>query len=615
MSKYTRLHAVFMVLFDTLRLELSRPKAFILSKQMVTFFLILSSFIGFGQRKIDKTITFSTQTGSISDADKINIPFDEAFYITGTFTKRDVSSVQLKYKIRGFCKPPISQKKVSTFGNHNGISKCDTYRKREHYYLLENSYPMDSDGYIILPKVKVNANKTFEILMDPMHDNEIYLLEFTFFEKVNLDDKVQKKLKQEILVEINETYDPKKDSISNDDFIELNKELGRIVSKKVKSGKLYNKANEPIDLDKQISENVEIDNIFKKAVTKNNNLYDTYKQLQYQSNVNGFSINQLMNSLHQERAIILEAITSVLEKEEFEKKIKKPTNSIIDEKVSLESMLSFISDDLNRWPSTSFRNPNSRISNSYILEILMGRGKIVGNIIKSTNRTYDLKSGQILLSTFINLQNIKYSGKSNVIKKEALSSIISNLEKWCEHIGKLDQDTITINNLANDFQDLYTNVYTQYKMVLPVSTIENIETEKSNYLGFDVGLMVAPDIGSTFFFQGVNFHARPVNRHTRFSRLKYDDSVWKRLSFFLGVAQRIGSYENDGYKSLIGVGSPFVGAGWRIHKGFRLNGGAIWYKVENQHPLITKNSVKATYFLSLSIDASFKDIIKTMAGI
>ncbi|WP_132065857.1 hypothetical protein [Aquimarina spinulae] len=588
----------------------------------VMLLLILSSFVGFGQRKTDKTITLNTQTGKISDADKLKIPFDEAFYITGTFTKREVSSVQLKYKIKGFCKKNNDQKKNDTKQQRDNtelgkdsIIKCNYYKKKDHYYLTDNIYPIDSDGYIKFPKTKVGENKTFEILMDPLHDNEIYILEFTFFEKVALGEKVQKTLKQEILSEINKTYDPKKNKIDGGDFKELNKKLEQIVIKKLKSGKLYDETNEPINLQQQISENLEIDAVFKTASKKNNIIYAIYEQLKYESNFNAFSIEELMNSLDQKRDTILSAISNILDKKEFEKKIKKPTNSVIDEKATLESMLSFISDDLYRWSSTSFQNPDTYISNSYILEILMGRGKIVGNIIKNTNKKYDLKSGQLLLSTFINLQNIRYSNKSSVINKKTLSDIISNLEKWCVHIDNIDKNTGILSNLTNNFKDLYTNAYTKYKLTLPIHTIENIETKESNYFGFDIGLMVAPSIGSTFFFEGVNFHIRPVNRHTKFSQLKHSDRIWKKLSFFLGIAQRIGSYEDDSYKELIGVGSPFVGAGWRFHKGFRLNGGIMWYKVDNQHPLITESSVNHTYFLSLSVDASFKDIIKTIAGI
>ena len=627
---------------------------------IILFYLV--GFSGQAQRKVDKTISLNTQTGKISDADKLKIPFDEAFYITGTFSKREVSSVGLRYKIRGYCRkensidednestqakdsslnqtghPKSNQvvEKIEDDSNGESLNQeiqknkieknddekdknptnCKNYERKKHYYILENHFPLDSEGYITLPTVKVDQNNSFEILMDAMHDNEIYILEFTFFEKVPVDEKIQKALKSEILLEINNTYNPKRNKIGNKDFQELNRNLEKIVSKKFKSSRLFDKSNQPIDLKKQIGSNEEITSAYKKARTKNNDNYVIFEKLKYKSNIDGFSIEKLMKSLDENRNVLSKAITRVLKDKNLNARLRKPVNSIVDEKTTLENVLSFVSEDLNRWSDLSlFTDPDKYVTDSYILEILMGRGRLVGNIINSNGSKHHLISGQLLLSAFIQLQNLKFQNDSSVIEKDSLKDVVLNLEKWCLNISDFDQNTSGLNNLANQFGDIYSEVYTKFKLALPVSTIENIETKESNYLGLDVGLMIAPDIGSTFFFEGVNFHAQPVNRRAGFSELKYSDSVWKRLSFFLGVAQRIGGDDDDGYEKLIGIGSPFVGAGWRFHKGFRLNAGAMWYKVQDQHPLINETSVEATVFLSLSIDASFKDIIKTITGI
>ena len=277
-------------------------------------------------------------------------------------------------------------------------------------------------------------------------------------------------------------------------------------------------------------------------------------------------------------------------------------------------MLQFISSDLNRFTYHSLPpDPSALPTNRYIVEVIYGRGKMKGNIIESVD-SHNLESGFLLWSALDFLQNAKYKNGGAVISFKLLKTINEELLKWCANVKEFNERLAAKSKEAEEMSDLYTNIYSKYNASLTLSTKEVLETKESNYLGLDFGLMVAPEIGSSFVFEGFNFYFRPVNKKVNPSALKGIDKTLKTFSLSLGIAQRIGSYD-DNYEALIGVGSPFIGVGYRLNKNIRLSGGGIFYESSNQNPLVSDTSVKLTYFLSLSWDISFKDLIKTAIGI
>ena len=118
--------------------------------------------------------------------------------------------------------------------------------------------------------------------------------------------------------------------------------------------------------------------------------------------------------------------------------------------------------------------------------------------------------------------------------------------------------------------------------------------------------MFAPEIGSSFLFESVNIHLTPVNRKANFSDYKGWDCVLKRVSIMLGIAQRIGNYD-DNFGTVTNIGSPFVGMGVRLNRMIRFNSGVLFYQDQNSNPLITKKISKGTYFVSASLDIKLKD--------
>ena len=645
------------------------------SSNSIKLFVLISLLFAYSnaQRKTLKEVKVDVNTGRISQEELSKIPFDEPFLLTGTFPKTSkVLAVQLKYRIKGYCKRKSNRdtsKNTTTEVNNdsspgasgnqanslnqklgeknqelpkdsesdltshdpktnkgNNQEDCkDYYSEKRHYYLLENVIELDGKGFINLPKAKVQDDKSFEILVDPLHDNEVYVFELIFFEEINTDE-VQDDLKKEIVLQILSATDPNK-RLEKGAFRKLNKDLSNIIKEKLGTKNVFSSDGKVVKLDNVLSENQDLQKEFEDITKYQNTSWKLINQLKFTS-TNNFSIPMLMDTLKENEAEIKKSLRSVIENEEF----KDFRNQVVTPSIAEIANESFTTiynlilqdfdrwspDDLNAWKDTStksIRNPNTYPTTSYLLEVLMGRGKIKGVLIEPTYGNYHLESGQLLQTAFIYLNNLKLPNGEFLIERNKLTFIINQLNQWIYKVHKLKTNSLILNSTAADMDNLYTDVFKQNSYSINASTIESFTTEKSSYLGLDVGLMFAPDINSSFFFEGINFHFRPVNRSSRLRDLRYGDKLWKRLSFSFGVAQRVGSDNSDGYRNLIGIGSPFVGAGFRLHKGIRVNGGLMWYKFEDQNPLISETSIDRTWFLSVSIDQSFSKIAKATIGI
>lgn len=585
-----------------------------MKKKLFFILLLFLVFVSvYSQRKLPVTVTLDTKTWTINDIEKLRIPFDENFYISGNFDeKKKVSSLVVKYRLKDHCEKLDDDQELP--------SNCRSYYKyRNHYYFYKANGDLKlDDGYVYLDKINFkDGNNTFEILMDPLHPNEVYELVFEYYEKKNLTNDDQKELKAKIVIEINKAYDYKLDETRVNDFDKLNQEIEKVVTDKFNGSKFYDSKNKPISFEDIISTEDEVEEIYDLIYASNNKLNTLYKGLSQHNNtpsVVHVDTKALIANLDNNRLIIKKAIDKILSYKQFSKVIKEPVNSTVDSKISLKEVLEFISSDLNRWANYSLpTDPSTLPTNRYLVEIIYGRSKMKGKVIEPVVN-HNLKSMLLLWSAFDFLQNSKYINGSEVIPFNLLKSINENLLKWCADVKEFNRIKEVKSKEAEKISDLYTDVYSKFNAGLTISTKEVLETKESNYLGLDFGLLIAPEIGSSFVFEGFNFYFRPVNKNVSSSKLKGIDKTLKTFSISLGIAQRIGSYD-DNYEALIGVGSPFVGVGYRLNKNIRLSAGGIFYEVSNPNPLISDTSVKFTYFLSLSWDISFKDLIKTVIGI
>nr|WP_299213838.1 hypothetical protein [uncultured Allomuricauda sp.] len=606
-------------------------------RNVVLLIYLLGSYHIAAQRQLTTTITLDTEKGSFSEGDKRIVPFDESFKITGVFADKKVSSVELAYRLVGYCttepleirkeneleicckkdkdgkKDKDCIKKVKQkYGNILKQEKCNQYSQGKHYFLIDK---VKSDGYVHLDKVEVGKNSEFTIIMDALHPNEIYELRFTFYERVEIDKKIQERISKEVVESISATYSYKKKKIRYDDFKSLNDDVWKKIKSGVGKKSLYK--SDRLLIDENITSNPELRNIYKDVVSSHNAIRSIYGsginfEKVGENNVD-IEVKNILEPISTMRDQLILAYERLLTQKEYKSKRDELVNRLIDDKLDNESIIKMLRQDLDRWTTiTDFSDPQTE-SNSYLLEILMGRA-MISEVPPQKADFFDIDSGKILWSFFVSLKYLK-DDKANkfIADDQSMDTLIERLERWIKKVEEEYPKYQKLKDSEKQIPSLYADYFFQKNINTDISTKEILESRESRYLGIDFGVMFAPEIESTFIFEGINFHFRPVNRRAKFSDIKGWDKFLKQFSVFAGVAQRVGNYD-DNYENLIGVGSPFLGVGYRFHRAFRINTGALFYELGSNNPAIPNSNTNVTYFLSVSVDVKLKDVIQVIAG-
>lgn len=113
-------------------------------------------------------------------------------------------------------------------------------------------------------------------------------------------------------------------------------------------------------------------------------------------------------------------------------------------------------------------------------------------------------------------------------------------------------------------------------------------------------------------YLGFHVNFRPYNTDIPFNTIK--KKFFEHLSFNAGVL--VGSLSQEGVRTgIIGKTFIFSGLGYCFGHAVRLTGGFIFYRTENDNPLIDRKSLAATPFLGVSMDIRLKGIYDTLKGL
>jgi hypothetical protein len=139
------------------------------------------------------------------------------------------------------------------------------------------------------------------------------------------------------------------------------------------------------------------------------------------------------------------------------------------------------------------------------------------------------------------------------------------------------------------------------------STTGNFATSQNNYISADAGLIFAPELKTGVTYAGVNFYFRPVNKDANLAQLgNFFQTFSRRFAVTLGLTiQSVadgGSGVTQTRQDLFANQALILGAGLRVTASFRLGAGAVVFKEKDRNPLVSKYSVAATYYFSLSFD-------------
>ena len=125
-------------------------------------------------------------------------------------------------------------------------------------------------------------------------------------------------------------------------------------------------------------------------------------------------------------------------------------------------------------------------------------------------------------------------------------------------------------------------------------------TRSSNYVSGDVGVLYAGDIGIGAFYVGSNFYFRPVRKGAPPDRIH---SIGRRLAATIGITiSPVSDEDNRRRSDLFWNQSLVLGGGYRLTSLLRAGGGALIFLESDVNPLVTKKSIAATWYVSLSLD-------------
>ncbi|MEE1963092.1 hypothetical protein V1387_10390 [Allomuricauda taeanensis] len=634
--------------------------------------LCVVCFSMYSQKERTVAVTLDLDQKRFSDEQAVKIPFDQKFYINGTTENKDVKYLSVKYKItdhfeyrdnnRGN-RPENAQnakQKITgddsgaivpqqdSLGNNAIVTKGDStnlrglrgwddfeqtqpetgnkrqyrdadidtvpksfyrrnpkyYRKSRHYFLLDKG--VDEEGYVHLEPVKVTNGK-FSILMDALHPNEHYKIVFEFTENVNLGEEEEAKLRIEILTTIDKAYSYGQ-QMDNTRILEMIDEVSFRIRKATKGKPLYDSDDNLIDTGSVFSLNEDFKDLKSAVFNQNTKLDIIFKQIAENEDTPSGNI---LDELKGKKDVIKKGLELILKDDFFNKFLEESAYLPVNKEISNKQLLHFILFDYERSSLDRTAQDVEMIGelriNSYLLEVLAGRAKIKGYLIEATE-SFDTASIELLLSFFTRLQNLRDINDNLVFDPGYFDNINRYLFEWLSRVNEFKKEMEYLKSLKRRYFDIFKDIYSKWWVEVNESTFTNIDTKESPYIGIDFGVLVAPDISSTFLLEGVNFHLRPVNKNAKLSNLKHMDKFWKLTSFSFGIAQRVGSYD-DTYENLLGAGSPYVGVGFRINRMIRLGGGALFYKRRNDNPVITDTVTKGTYFFSASVDIKLKDAI------
>ncbi|HWY37060.1 MAG TPA: hypothetical protein VNY73_00780 [Bacteroidia bacterium] len=149
------------------------------------------------------------------------------------------------------------------------------------------------------------------------------------------------------------------------------------------------------------------------------------------------------------------------------------------------------------------------------------------------------------------------------------------------------------------------------------------------YVDFDYGYKTPQHWNEVLPYAGVNFNLFPINRQAQYKYRKYKDICkypwWyifsKKISAVMGVSY--GSVEKTvgsvTYRTgLIGTNSKFGilgGAGFRLGDFGRITAGVMFSKYRDQNLLLESYHIKASPFISLSLDLDVKSYVKNLTDV
>ena len=133
-------------------------------------------------------------------------------------------------------------------------------------------------------------------------------------------------------------------------------------------------------------------------------------------------------------------------------------------------------------------------------------------------------------------------------------------------------------------------------------------TAQKNYVSVDAGILLAGDISKGAVYIGANVYFRPINKDAPLNAIS---SFGRRVALTAGVT--LSSVADEGNRTrsdLFWHQSLVLGAGYRLTSSLRGGGGVLVFRQSDPNPLVTHDTIAATWYASFSLDL---DILRGVA--
>lgn len=192
----------------------------------------------------------------------------------------------------------------------------------------------------------------------------------------------------------------------------------------------------------------------------------------------------------------------------------------------------------------------------------------------------------------------------NVITE--IEGVVGKLKKRKSRIDKIIKTTTGLSNFAHR------------KFILSNTHFSKVSSEAGKWIIPDFGIVYAPSQKSKEVlrpFLGANISFGPVDKDvkTKFmSNLiapgssKFGRYFRQHFSLMLGVS--LGTIKDEGIREdLFNEVNMMTGLSYRVGHVMRISGGTLWFNGVDPNPTISKKSIKAMGYFSISFDIEFKN--------
>ncbi|HEX6038682.1 hypothetical protein [Longimicrobium sp.] len=186
-------------------------------------------------------------------------------------------------------------------------------------------------------------------------------------------------------------------------------------------------------------------------------------------------------------------------------------------------------------------------------------------------------------------------------------------------LSRTSEYAIRVRPLDPDIAYLFRfTVYPRHPPGSPPRSVRvDVVTEATSNFGdhimYDAGVLAAQRTGYWGLVTGVNFYALPINRDDDLSRASPAEAVLKRVSLFAGLSFRAFRAPAGMSDYYVHLGHPVLGIGVRNIPGLpglRVGTGVMWYRQEDDNPLVVRLLVKRDVYLSLTFGPRLDDVLR-----